>query len=51
MDSQLQVKFNRVHAHVLTMQTQVKRYTLTIRGKVQHIVYRGIIKVLPENWI
>jgi acylphosphatase len=26
------------------MQTQVKRYTLTIRGKVQHIGYRGIIE-------
>ncbi len=44
MGSQSQVKFNKVHAHVLTMQTQVKRYTLTIRGKVQHIGYRGIIE-------
>ncbi len=44
MGSQSQVKFNRVHAHVLTMQTQVKRYTVTIRGKVQHIGYRGIIE-------
>ncbi len=44
MESQSQVKFNRVHTHVLTMQTQVKRYTVTIRGKVQHIGYRGIIE-------
>ncbi|MDP2767420.1 MAG: acylphosphatase [Candidatus Methanoperedens sp.] len=26
------------------MQTQVKRYSVTIRGKVQHIGYRGIIE-------
>jgi len=26
------------------MQTRIKRYTLTIRGKVQHIGYRGIIE-------
>ncbi len=44
MGSQSQVKFNKVHAHVLTMQTQIKRYTVTIRGKVQHIGYRGIIE-------
>lgn len=44
MENQSQVKFNRVHTHVLTMQTQVKRYTVTIRGNVQHIGYRGIIE-------
>ncbi len=26
------------------MQTQIKRYSVTIRGKVQHIGYRGIIE-------
>ncbi len=26
------------------MQTRIKRYTVTIRGKVQHIGYRGIIE-------
>jgi acylphosphatase len=26
------------------MQTQLKRYSVTIRGKVQHIGYRGIIE-------
>jgi acylphosphatase len=28
----------------LTMQTQIKRYNILLRGKVQHIGYRGIIE-------
>ncbi|MBU4138322.1 MAG: acylphosphatase, partial [Euryarchaeota archaeon] len=28
----------------ITMQTQIKRYNILLRGKVQHIGYRGIIE-------
>src|SRR3972149_8081906 len=40
----IQVRFNTVQVHVLTMQTRIRRYNITIRGKVQHIGYRGIIE-------
>ena len=40
----IQVRFNTVQVHVLTMQTRIRRYNITIMGKVQHIGYRGIIE-------
>ncbi|VVB85732.1 Uncharacterised protein [uncultured archaeon] len=33
------------------MQTQLKRYAITIKGKVQHIGYRGIIESIEKKQI
>ena len=40
----MQIRFNTIRVYSLTMQTQLKRYAIIIRGRVQHIGYRGIIE-------
>jgi len=40
----VQIRFNTIRVYSLTMQTQLKRYAIIIRGRVQHIGYRGIIE-------
>ena len=40
----MQIRFNTICVYVITMQTQIKRYSIILRGRVQHIGYRGIIE-------
>ena len=39
-----QIRFNTICVYVIIMQTQLKRYSIILRGRVQHIGYRGIIE-------
>jgi len=38
------IRFNTICVYVIIMQTQLKRYSIILRGRVQHIGYRGIIE-------
>ena len=40
----IEVRFNTICVYNTTMQTQLKRYSIILRGRVQHIGYRGIIE-------
>lgn len=40
----MQIRFNAICVYVITMQTPIKRYSIILRGRVQHIGYRGIIE-------
>ncbi len=43
------IGFNTLQLHDIFMQTPLKRYAMTIRGKVQHLSYRGIIGECKKN--